>query len=60
MKFHYSDFSKLEVSNGGNSPGAGSGAPPTCASLKGRRAKVTFHPASNKGYDGELISVQVF
>jgi tetratricopeptide (TPR) repeat protein len=60
MKFHYSDFSKVEVSRGGNLPGAGSDALPTCASLKGRRAKLTFHPAPNKGYDGELISVQVF
>lgn len=60
MKFHYSDFSKVEVSSGGNSLGAGSRALPTCASLKGRRAKVTFHPAPDKGYDGELISVQVF
>jgi hypothetical protein len=60
MKFHYSDFSKVELSGGGNSTGAGSGALPTCASLKGRRAKVKFHPAPNKGYDGELISVHVF
>ena len=60
MKFHYSDFSKVEMSSGGNSPGAGSHALPACATLKGRRARVTFHPAPNKDYDGELISVQVF
>jgi Tfp pilus assembly protein PilF len=60
MKFHYSDFSKVEVSTTGNSPSTGSGALPTCASLKGRRASVTFHPAPDKDYDGELISVQVF
>jgi Tfp pilus assembly protein PilF len=60
MKFHYSDFSKVEMSNGDNSAGAGSHALPSCASLKGRRARVTFHPAPNKDYDGEVISVQVF
>jgi Tfp pilus assembly protein PilF len=59
MKFHYSDFSKVEVSSG-NSPGAGSGALPACASFKGRRARVTFHSARSGDYDGELISVQVF
>jgi Tfp pilus assembly protein PilF len=59
MKFHYSDFSKVEVSSG-NSSGAGSGALPACASFKGRRARVTFHSAHSGDYDGELISVQVF
>jgi hypothetical protein len=28
--------------------------------LKGRKAKVMFHPAPGEDYDGELISVQVF
>lgn len=60
MKFHYSDFSKVEMSIGGNSPGAGPRALPVCASLKGRRVRVTFHPSPDKDYDGELISVQVF
>jgi len=60
MKFHYSDFSKVQMSSGGDSPGAGSRDLPACASLKGRRGRVTFHPAANKDYDGELISVQVF
>ncbi|PYT72540.1 MAG: hypothetical protein DMG39_09580 [Acidobacteria bacterium] len=60
MNFHYSDFSKVEVSSGGNSSGAASAALPACASLQGRRARITFHPAPNKDYDGELISVQVF
>jgi Tfp pilus assembly protein PilF len=60
MKFRYSDFSKVQMSSGGDSPGAGSRDLPACASLKGRRARVTFHPAANKDYDGELISVQVF
>ncbi|HVH71102.1 MAG TPA: hypothetical protein VNB49_08350, partial [Candidatus Dormibacteraeota bacterium] len=60
MKFHYSDFSKVEMSIGSNSPSEGPRALPMCASLKGRRARVTFHPAPDKDYDGELISVQVF
>lgn len=56
MKFHYSDFSKVQISSGVNSEPS---ALPTCTSLKGRRAKVTFHPAPGEDYDGELISVQV-
>jgi Tfp pilus assembly protein PilF len=60
MKFHYSDFSKLRVSSGVNSPSAEPTALPACTSLKGRQAKVTFHPAPGEDHDGELISVQVF
>ncbi len=59
MKFHYSDFSRVEVSAGSNPAGV-SNALPACASLKSRRAKVTFHPATGKDYDGELIAVQLF
>lgn len=60
MKFHYSDFSKVQVSGGVNSPRSGPSALPGCTSLKNRQAKVTFHPAPGKDYDGELISVQVY
>jgi tetratricopeptide (TPR) repeat protein len=58
MKFHYADFSEVEMNFAASSPGAASRSLPTCASLKGRRAKVTFHPAPKKEYDGELISIQ--
>jgi Tfp pilus assembly protein PilF len=60
MKFHYSDFSKVEISSGASSRGGGPSTVPTCTSLKGRQARVTFHPAPDTEYDGELISVQVF
>jgi hypothetical protein len=61
MKFHYSDFSKVQVGRGVHSPGAEQpGVLPACTSLKNRLAKVTFHPAPGRDYDGELISVQVF
>jgi Tfp pilus assembly protein PilF len=60
MKFHYSDFSKVRVNSGVNSSSAGLSALPACTSLKGRQAKVVFHPAPGEDYDGELISVQVF
>lgn len=60
MKFHYSDFSEVQVSSAVNSPSASPSALPACTSLKGRRAKVTFHPAPGEDYDGELVSVQVF
>lgn len=60
MKFHYSDFSKVRVSSGVDSPSAEPSALLTCTSLKGHQARVTFHPAPGEGYDGELISVQVF
>lgn len=57
MKFHYSDFSKVQISSASSSPSAGV---PACTSLKGHVAKVTFHPAPGQDYDGELLSVQVF
>ena len=60
MRFHYSDFSKVQVSSGANSPAGGSTALPACTSFKNRQAKVRFHPARGEDYDGELISVQVF
>lgn len=60
MKFHYSDFSKVQISSGVNSSGTGTNALPACTSLKNRLAKITFHPAPGKDYDGELVSVQVF
>lgn len=59
MKFHYSDFSKVQLSSGGNSPGGNPNALPACASLKNHQAKVTFHPAPGKDYDGELVSIEV-
>jgi Tfp pilus assembly protein PilF len=60
MKFHYSDFSNVQISSGGSSSASGSTTLPACTALKGRQAKVTFHPAPGQDYDGELISVQVF
>lgn len=56
MKFHYPDFSKVQLTSGDSSPSV----LPACASLKGRQVKVTFHPAPGQDYDGELISVQLF
>src|SRR5919108_2382522 len=60
MKFHYSDFSKVQLSSSGKSAGSVPNALPACTSLKNHQAKVTFHPAPGKDYDGELISVQVY
>ena len=55
MKFHYADVSQVQVTSEGKSAAA-----PACAAWKGQRAKVTFHPALNEAYDGELMTIQFF
>lgn len=55
MKFCYAKLSRLQVSGTANSVKL-----PACNSWKGMWAKVIFHPAQDKDYDGELIAIQFF
>ncbi|HEY2457228.1 MAG TPA: hypothetical protein VGI13_08015 [Candidatus Acidoferrum sp.] len=57
MKFHYAHLSKLEISSTAK---AANGNAPACSKWKSQRAKVTFEPAENGDYDGELTALQFF
>jgi Tfp pilus assembly protein PilF len=57
MKFHYADFSKLDISS---TTKAANGSAPTCSKWKGQRAKLIFEPAQNNDFDGELSAIQFF
>ncbi len=56
MHLHATDFAKIEIK-----PGAGNAAAanPSCAQFAGRRARISYQLASQKPWDGEIVSVEL-
>ena len=57
MQFHYAELSNVRVARAANTT---SSTRLECKAWRGLRAKVSFHPAADQGYDGELLTVQFF
>jgi hypothetical protein len=55
MKLHAADLDKLEIkSASAAAPAKGT----TCASLRGRTARISYHLVGQKYWDGEMQSVE--
>jgi hypothetical protein len=55
MKLHAADLDKLEIkSASAAAPAKGT----TCASLRGRTARISYHLVGQKSWDGEMQSVE--
>jgi tetratricopeptide (TPR) repeat protein len=52
MNFHFADANSVNVT-AANKP-----KPPSCPAWKNQRAKLTFTPATNSDYDGDLTAIQ--
>jgi tetratricopeptide (TPR) repeat protein len=56
MHLHATDFAKIEIKAEARNAAA---AKPTCAQFSGKRARISYQLASQKPWDGEIVSVQL-
>ena len=56
MHLHATDFAKIEVKT---APGNAAAPIPSCLRFAGKKARITYHLASQKPWDGEILSVEI-
>jgi tetratricopeptide (TPR) repeat protein len=56
MHLHATDFAKIEFKTEAGNVAA---AKPTCAQFSGKRARISYQLASQKPWDGEIVSVEL-
>jgi hypothetical protein len=56
MRLHAADLAKIEIkAEAGNA----AAAKPSCAQLISKRARISYQLASQKPWDGEIVSVEL-
>jgi tetratricopeptide (TPR) repeat protein len=55
MRLHAADFAKIEIKAGAGSAAA---AKPSCLQFAGKKARISYQLASEKSWDGEIVSVE--
>jgi hypothetical protein len=55
MHLHAADIAKIEVRSDTGHPPA---TTPPCAQFSGKKAKISYQLASQKSWDGEIVSVE--